>query len=196
MFVPNKKKSGILGTLLPYEDREIFKEANSNLLTIQKKVDILLLKVNDTENEEFSIISDNIKLLQQSFGFDKYIEAVVHDTVESIQEMHLIQNPAKIVDYVGRNDNRYKKKIMRIAKSRVLQHPIEQVFENIEKSARWRGVFTIENNQIKLNTYGDVENMIDLLDERYTRSDITGDEYDTDVKKLAAPRKKAALIMS
>lgn len=34
-----------------------------------------------------------------------------------------------------------------------------------------------------------VESLIDLFDERYTVSQITGKEYDTDVKKPAEPRK-------
>ena len=38
-----------------------------------------------------------------------------------------------------------------------------------------------------LNIYAHVELLIDLLDERYTRSDITDEEYDTDVKKVAEP---------
>ena len=37
------------------------------------------------------------------------------------------------------------------------------------------------------NTYGEVENLIDLFDERYTRSDVTDTEYDTDVKTIAQP---------
>ena len=32
-----------------------------------------------------------------------------------------------------------------------------------------------------------MENLIDLFDERYTVSLVTGDEFDTDVKRLAAP---------
>ncbi|MFR6566609.1 MAG: Kiwa anti-phage protein KwaB-like domain-containing protein, partial [Blautia wexlerae] len=47
----------------------------------------------------------------------------------------------------------------------------------------WKDKF--EENQeglIVLNTYQQVEDLIDLLDERYTRSDVTNQEYDTDVK--------------
>ena len=50
----------------------------------------------------------------------------------------------------------------------------------------WKDKF--EENQeglIVLNTYQQVEDLIDLLDERYTRSDVTNQEYDTDVKRVA-----------
>ncbi len=50
----------------------------------------------------------------------------------------------------------------------------------------WKDKF--EENQeglIVLNTYQQVEDLIDLLDERYTRSDVTNQEYD--VKRVAKP---------
>ena len=52
----------------------------------------------------------------------------------------------------------------------------------------WKDKF--EENQeglIVINTYQQVEDLIDLLDERYTRSDVTNQEYDTDVKRVAKP---------
>ena len=52
----------------------------------------------------------------------------------------------------------------------------------------WKDKF--EENQeglIVLNTYQQVEDLIDLLDERYTRSDVTNQGYDTDVKRVAKP---------
>ena len=41
------------------------------------------------------------------------------------------------------------------------------------------------DGKIPIDTFKDVENLIDLLDERFTKSEITGQEYDTDVKKKA-----------
>ena len=54
---------------------------------------------------------------------------------------------------------------------------------------RWQDKFSVnaETKQIILNTYGEVESLIDLFDERYTRSDVTDIEYDTDVKTEAPP---------
>ena len=55
--------------------------------------------------------------------------------------------------------------------------------------SRWKDKFSInkETNQIVLKTYIEVESLIDLFDERYTRSDVTDTEYDTDVKTVAEP---------
>ena len=92
----------------------------------------------------------------------------------------------KIASYVSRGQNNiYKKRVMRISHSKVLQHPKEEILKNIDETDRWKDVFKFEGDKIKLDTYKDVENLIDLLDERFTVSPITGEEYDTDVKKPA-----------
>ena len=78
---------------------------------------------------------------------------------------------------------------MRIKDSKVLQKTPEELYEKVTTVPRWQGVFNLdeENHKLVINTYQQVENLIDLLDERYTRSDITGEEYDTSVKKWIAP---------
>ena len=48
-------------------------------------------------------------------------------------------------------------------------------------------MFDVTEDKINLRTYEDVEKLIDLFDERFTISPVTGDEFDTDVKKLANP---------
>lgn len=78
--------------------------------------------------------------------------------------------------------------MMRIANSKVLDLPKEELMERVHTLNRWKDKF--EKNQeglIVLNTYQQVEDLIDLLDERYTRSDVTNQEYDTDVKRVAKP---------
>ena len=79
--------------------------------------------------------------------------------------------------------------MMRIKDSKVLKRTKEQLYESITTLPRWKGKFTVdeESKQIVLEKYEHVENLIDLLDERFTRSDVTGEEYDTGAKKWVAP---------
>ncbi|MBQ8693903.1 MAG: DUF4868 domain-containing protein, partial [Synergistaceae bacterium] len=88
------------------------------------------------------------------------------------------------IDYINRNKIKYSKKIMRIADSMVLNLPLDELLANIHKSNRWNGKIKEENGKFLINTYSQVEYLIDLLDERYTKSDITGVEYDTSVKQV------------
>ena len=60
--------------------------------------------------------------------------------------------------------------------------------EMIRQMGGWYEIIIDEaTNQIVLKTYAEVEDFIDLFDERFTRSDITDTEYDTDVKTIAKP---------
>lgn len=77
--------------------------------------------------------------------------------------------------------------MMRISSSKVLDKTSQELINTIESLPRWNGKFNIQDNKIVLNTYKEVESLIDLLDETYTRSDVTGHEYKTEVKKLAEP---------
>lgn len=82
--------------------------------------------------------------------------------------------------------------MMRIGVSKVFGLTQEELINKINKIntlSRWQGKFNFnqDSNQIVLNTYSEVESLIDLFDERYTRSDVTDTEYDTDVKSVAGP---------
>ena len=66
---------------------------------------------------------------------------------------------------------------------------MEELYLKITTLPRWSGKFDLdeETHTIVLRNYGQVENLIDLLDERYTRSDVTDEEYDTSAKKWVEP---------
>lgn len=82
-----------------------------------------------------------------------------------------------------------QKKMLRIKNSKVLTKSKEELYLKITTLPRWSGKFDLdeETHTIVLRNYGQVENLIDLLDERYTRSDVTDEEYDTSAKKWVEP---------
>lgn len=53
---------------------------------------------------------------------------------------------------------------------------------------RGKNVFEIQDDQVYLRTFSDVENNIDLFTKRYTKSEVTGYEYDTSVKVLTSDK--------
>ena len=63
----------------------------------------------------------------------------------------------------------------------------ERLLEKLRTVERWKNVFEIQDAQVYLRTFSDVENIIDLFTERYTKSEVTGQEYDTSVKDKAEP---------
>lgn len=182
IMIPNKSRSHLLTRVLRIEDTDIVAEQKEPLLTIARKVDLLVL--------EGAILTSNIKLLQSSFGFQEYIRTIANRTVKSIASNGIAKNPEILVEYVNRPKSRYAKKVMRISDSAVLQLSPSEIISRVASVERWQGKFKIEGDQIVLNNYSQVEDLIDLLDERYTKSEVTYKEYDTDVKRPAAPLSK------
>lgn len=181
IMVPNKKKMNLLSRLQKYENHDYFIEQKEPLITIACKADVLIM--------QGCIITSNIGLMQKSFGFRDFIVATADKSVERVRDKALVANPEKLGEYINRGKtNKYAKKMMRIANSKVLDLSKEKLMERVHTLERWKDKF--EENQdglIILNTFQQVEDLIDLLDERYTRSDVTNQEYDTEVKAVAKP---------
>lgn len=173
--IPNKAKRNWLSV----QDAEVFKEIDIPMLPIAKKINLLVIG-----NE---IITKDISLMQRQFGFDLFVRNSAGKVVGDIGDLNIITNMDKLTTYIERNQLTYAKKMMRIRHSAVLRMPAEDLLNRVRTLPRWSGKFVIENNRIVLNTYTHVENLIDLLDERFTRSDVTGEEYSTDVKRIAPP---------
>lgn len=164
-----------------FQDGDVFTELKEPLLMISRRIDLLLI------GDE--MITDDIQFLQKNFGFRIYIENTAAQAVAKVQGLGLVTNSEKLEAYIRRSKPVYAKKMMRIRNSRVLQKTAEELYKSVTTLPRWKGKFEVDeaSRTIVLRTFEHVENLIDLLDERYTRSDVTGEEYDTGVKKWIAP---------
>lgn len=183
ILVPNKKKTNLMARVTRMERGIIFYEQTEPLLTIAHKIDLVIVNG--------SIITENISLMQKSFGFQEFIMVTAQKTIQNVLDNGIIKNADKLNEYINRGNGkpRYAKKLMRITDSKVLKMTPAQLLDRIEKVDRWKGKFVLNEDKsaIDLQTYIHVEQLIDLLDERFTKSEITDTEYDTDVKKEAGP---------
>lgn len=178
--IPNKKKQNFLIKILSTEHTDQFVEMSDQLFTITRKVNLLI--IGD------KIITKDISLMQRHFGFEDFIRTSARKAVSDISNIHIVANDDKLTDYIERTSTKYSKKMMRIKNYHVIEKSADELIEKLNNVERWKGVFDIQGgNKINLRTYKDVENLIDLFDERYTFSLITNDEFDTDVKELAEP---------
>ena len=155
---------------------DVFIELEKPIWTITKKIDLLVI-----DNQ---IVTNNIELLQAHYGFQQYVRTTATHIVSEIATLDFVSNIDKVTQYISRNKLTYAKKMLRIKNSKVLKMSKEDLFKKITTLPRWQGKFQInETNQtITLRNYNQVENLIDLLDERYTRSDVTDEEYDIRAK--------------
>lgn len=181
IMIPNKSRKNLLAKLVSSREGDVFEEMTEPIITFAEKIDLLMIDEN--------IITPDYRLLQNSFGFQEYIKIRADKTITAIEDKGIVSNIDKLRDYVkrGNGKTKYAKKMMRITDSKVLKMDPDALWENIHHSSRWNGKIKEENGKFVLDTYVQVEYLIDLLDERYTRSDITGEEYDTEVKHIAEP---------
>lgn len=181
IMVPNKSKKNWMARLVSGTQGDVFEEMTDPIITFAEKIDLLVI--------DDHIIASDYKLLQNSFGFQDYIRIRADKTIDAVNAKGIVANVDKLRDYVQRGNGKpkYAKKMMRITDSKVLKMEPARLWENIHRSTRWNGKIKEENGKFVLDTYTQVEDLIDLLDERYTRSDITDTEYDTDVKQVAEP---------
>lgn len=177
--IPNKKRESFLAKVFTTEHQDKFVEMDDPLFPITKKINLLVI--------DDYIITKDTSLMQRHFGFNKFISAAAGRAVADIDTLNLVSNSEKLTDYIHRTQTKYAKKMMRIKNYHVITRTAAELLDKVKTVPRWRGVFDITGDKINLRTYQDVENLIDLFDERFTTSPITGDEFDTDVKKLASP---------
>ena len=175
--IPNRK--GIDFHIIPQEN--VFVELRKPILAVMQKVDLLVI-----DNQ---IITSDIGLLQAHYDFQHYVRTTATHIVSEITTLDLVSNMDKVTEYISRSKLTYAKKMLRLKNSKVLTKSKEVLYTKITTLPRWRGKFEINeaNHTINLKNYGQVENLIDLLDERYTRSDVTDEEYDTSSKKWVEP---------
>lgn len=179
ILVPNKSNKNSMARLISSKEGDVFEELREPLITFTEKVDLLVI--------DSYIIASDYKLMQNVFGFQDYIRIKADRTIKAIEEKGIVANIEKLREYTrrGNGKTRYAKKLMRIHDSKVLKMEPSLLWGNIHKSKRWNGKIKEVDGKFVLDTYVQVENLIDLFDERYTRSDITDVEYDTDVKIVA-----------
>ena len=119
------------------------------------------------------------------YGFEDLIRQKAENTINRIQELSIVSNNNKLCEYIERGKLIYMKKMMRISSSPVFNMSLTDLISSIKQNERWNTLLNIgQNNKIELNTFKDVEKLIDLFDERYTYSKISNTEYDTKVKRV------------
>ncbi len=179
MTIPNKSKKNIIAKFMHADDTDIFEKINDPLLSISRKFDLLIIQNH--------IIFKNISLMENVFNLEILIRVKAQKVINSFESNAIVSNVEKIKEYLNRHNKKaiYSKRLMRIEDSLVFGLTASELEQRVNNSDRWRDSFNFVNGKIEINTYKDVELLIDLFDERYTKSIITDAEYDTDVKKLA-----------
>ena len=179
--VTNRKKSSLLARLKHYDGGWIFEEQNEKIVNFAHAIDILVLDGN--------LITSDVGLLERSFDFQVFIHQKAKEAAEKVAETQLFSGMDKLNEYLSsdaKSHKPYRKKIMKARDSPVLQMTADALIEKVTTLPRWKGKFRDPvDGAIPIDSVKEIETMIDLLAERFTISPVSGQEYDTEVKKKA-----------
>lgn len=138
IMVPNKKKTSPMARLMRFENQIVFAEQRESLLTIARKIDILIM--------DNYLITNNTSLLQKHFGFQDYIYHSAQQTIQCIIQKNIIENTEKLTEYISRGKSKYAKKMMRIGSSKVFDLTQEQLMNKVNTLPRWQGKFNFNQD--------------------------------------------------
>ena len=172
-----KRKNNFIMRL--FDNETVLVEERNPILVIYSRVDLLII--------DDHIITSNTKMLERDFGLIEYVKERAIEVIKKIDSKAILHNNELLNEYIAKGKTSYIRKMMRLDKSEVLKLSIDDLHKKITKLPRWKDKFVLnpETKKIELNSIKQVESFIDLLDERYTRSDVTQQEYDTSAKKKA-----------
>lgn len=152
---------------------------DSDVFRIENRVDVLIIGN--------SIIFKNITLLQQQFGFDKYIRKEAAATIEIISQLDIVSDTTKIIDFEDKQKLTNAKKLLKAKSSPVLKMKKQDLISGLKSHPRYRGKFEFEGDKILIKTQKDVGELIKMLNDDIVRSDLTNQEYDSSTKSMLLP---------
>lgn len=172
--IPQSKK----GTFLYAINNDIYKEFPKELIKIDYRVDLIIIGS--------SIITKNINLLQNKFGFDTFIRNESQKTIQLINGMSIIEDMSKIVEFDENEKLTNAKKLMKIKNSPVLQMNSNVLIERLRTHSRYKDKlkFNEDNTQIRIKTKKDVKELLKILNDDYLKSELTEQNYDSPSKTI------------
>jgi hypothetical protein len=134
-----------------------------------------------------TIITENLKLLQNEFRFQKYVRSEARKVISVIDTLGIIADTSKILQFENKEKLTNAKKLLKVKNSVVLKIPKDQLIPAIKSHPRYKDKFSFENDQIVITTYKDVTELLKMMDDDILRSDLTGEEYDSSYKQILDP---------
>lgn len=174
--IPNRSKKN---KIFRQRANDEFEELENQMFAITPVVNLLIV--------DDYILTDKINFLENYFDFEFYIRNHASEAVKSIKSANIVYEAREDIlnGYIKSPKKTHAKKMLKINQFDVIKLSSKRLKNQIKNSEKWKDVFTFtDNDQINLSKYDDINNLIDLLTERFTSSPITGDTFDTKVKTL------------
>lgn len=153
-----------------------YDDIEEDIVQIDARVDLLVLGQ--------SIVTAKVDLLQEHFGFEKYIRAGAQQTIEIIKEMDIVTGLEKFIALENKSKLTNAKKLLKAKNSPVLRMRSDVLIDRIKEHSQYSSMFLIEDDHITIKSQKDAAAFIKMVNDDYVRSELTGQEYDSSTKLL------------
>lgn len=163
------RRSGFLGF---FDKDDVFKKIEKRVLFVDDRIDAVI--VGD------KLYCSDLKLLVKYWKFETYENKISQKVVQSIKNLELISN----FDVFFTNEilQNYQKKLSRLKDSEVLKLSRETLVRKIGRHHLYKTLLSESKKDINVDK-GNVNVLFKMLGDDFLKSDLTGLEYDSSVKK-------------
>ncbi len=134
--VTNRKKTGTFARLMRYDKGWFLEEQKERVFNFTHAIDIIVMEGN--------VITDDIRLLERSFDFQKFINEKAKKAADRIDAAKLFTGMDILAEYLdsdARSHRPYRKKLMKALDSPVLEMSVEDLYAKVSTLPRWKNKF-------------------------------------------------------
>lgn len=157
-----------------FSGNSVYKPLDRDVLRIGSRIDVLIVGN--------SLITSNINLLQQSFGFDKYVRKEAAQTIVKISELGIVNSVERLEHLESKEKLTFAKKLMKAKNSPVLTMTSEELLRRIKRHSYYREKLSIEEDKIVIDTIKRANEFVKMLNDDIVKSELTDQEYDSPSK--------------
>jgi hypothetical protein len=152
-----------------FDGVETYKPIESDIFRIDHKFDFIIIG-------DFLAVK-NWKLLQQNFGFEKYVRSMATQYVDGLEQMDFISDITKLRECS--DDFKFAKKIMKLKDSMVLQIEASELIHRIENHSYYATKLPIDpsTGKILVTTKKTVTELLKMLNDSVLHSELTDINY-------------------
>ncbi len=163
------RRSGFLGF---FDKDDVFKKIGKRVLFVDDRIDAVIVGG--------KLYCADLKLLVKYWKFEEYENKIAQEVVKSIKNLELISNFD--VFFTNKNLQKYQRKLSRLKDSDVLKLPRERLVHKIGHHHLYKTLLSESKKDINVDK-GNVNVLFKMLGDDFLKSDLTGLEYDSSVKK-------------
>lgn len=155
----------------------VYEPLDCDVVRLESKIDILII--------DNYLVTKNINLLQNMFGFDGYVRSIALKVIESIKNIDIIVDMSKLISLANGQKLTIAKKLMKASKSPVLQIPKIQLHNKLKKHDYYSKHIKIDDksNKIIISSQNDVKEFLKMINDEILKSELTGNNYESSAKE-------------